>query len=81
MDIDLIKQEFLIRDWLFIKMQDHFVLVDEEDEYISFVSNQLFNNVAFLLYFNKNNETLFLKEVVQQAKTHKVDRGLKYGNL
>ena len=68
MNNKIIMQRFLLKNWLFIEVQDKYILVDEEDDYISFISNQLFNKISFLLQFNNFHATLSLAGLVEQAK-------------
>lgn len=68
MDKNKTVHNFYVRNWTFFEIQKKIVLIDEKDNYISFVSDRFFREIASVLESCDIHNKVSLKELVELAR-------------
>ncbi|AQT86527.1 hypothetical protein ERICIV_02007 [Paenibacillus larvae subsp. larvae] len=62
--------DFFIRNWSFLKFEKYTVLIDETDNYISFINDRLFNELNTLMK-SIDGKPVKLRDVIQLVNKSK----------
>lgn len=63
--------EFFLRDWSFVPFENYTVLIDDSDNYISFINDRLFTEISALINSIEDRKLVKLKGVVQLVNDSK----------